>query len=134
MEINYRFDEIPPIEKVIELYDNCGLPRPTKDKQRMQKIFDSSNFIISAWDNEKLVGICRSLTDWGWCTYLADLAVHADYQKHKIGKNLIDLTREKVEEETMILLLSVPTAFEYYPKVGFDKENRAFSIPRKKGI
>jgi len=32
----------------------------------------------------------------------------------------------------MILLLSVPTALEYYPKVGFEKENRAFMISRVK--
>lgn len=134
MEISYRFNEVPPIEKVIELYKNCGLPRPVNDKERMKKMYDSSNFIITAWDGEKLVGVCRCITDWTWCTYLADLAVHTDYQKHKIGKRLIDLTREKLEEQTMILLLSVPSAFEYYPKVGFDKENRAFSIPRKKGI
>jgi ribosomal protein S18 acetylase RimI-like enzyme len=134
MEIIYQYDTIPSIEKVIELYDNCNLPRPTKDKERMQKMYDSSNLIISAWDGDKLVGICRCLTDWSWTTYLADLAVHTDYQKHKIGKKLIDLTREKAEEYTMILLLSVPTAMEYYPRVGFDKENRAFSIPRKKGI
>jgi hypothetical protein len=43
---------------------------------------------------------------------------------------LIDLTKEKVGEQSMILLLSVPTAMEYYPKVGFEKENRAFSINR----
>lgn len=134
MQISYLLGEMPAIEKIIELYDNCGLPRPTKDKQRMQMIFESSNLIISAWDGEKLVGLCRCITDWGWCTYLADLAVHTDYQKHKIGKTLIDLTREKTEDLTMILLLSVPTAFEYYPKVGFNKESRAFSIPRKKGI
>ncbi|MBI1779972.1 MAG: GNAT family N-acetyltransferase [Sphingobacteriales bacterium] len=134
MEINYKTGEAPEIEKVIELYKNCGLPRPVNDKERMQKMYDSSNFIITAWDGDKLVGVCRCITDWAWCTYLADLAVHTDYQQHKIGKRLIDLTREKVEEETMILLLSVPTAFEYYPKFGFEKENRAFSIPRKKGI
>lgn len=134
MQISYQFDTIPAIEKIIELYKNCGLPRPVDDRVRMQKMYDSSNLIIAAWEEEKLVGICRSLTDWSWTTYLADLAVHTDYQKHGIGKKLIDLTREKAEEHTMIVLLSVPSAMEYYPKVGFHKENRAFSIPRKKGI
>jgi hypothetical protein len=32
----------------------------------------------------------------------------------------------------MTLLLSVPTAMEYYPKVGFVKEDRAFVIHRTK--
>jgi hypothetical protein len=32
----------------------------------------------------------------------------------------------------MLLLLSVPTAMDYYPKVGFVRENRAFTIHRIK--
>jgi hypothetical protein len=45
---------------------------------------------------------------------------------------LVDITREKLGELSMLLLLSVPTAFEYYPKIGFTKEDRAFMIPRVK--
>lgn len=33
-------------------------------------------------------------------------------------------------DQVMILLLSVPTAMTYYPKVGFTKEDRAFAIFR----
>jgi len=45
---------------------------------------------------------------------------------------MIELVREKVGEKTSIILLSVPTAMEYYPKVGFTKDDRAFSITRTK--
>ena len=76
------------------------------------------------------LGVSRSITDWVWCCYLADLAVRQDYKKAGIGKKLIELTKEKVGEQSMILLLSVPTAMEYYPKVGFTKEDRAFTILR----
>ncbi|HNB58463.1 MAG TPA: GNAT family N-acetyltransferase, partial [bacterium] len=64
--------------------------------------------------------------------YLADLAIHPDYQKNGIGKELVRLTKEKVGEEVMILLLSVPTAMTYYPKIGMTKEDRAFTILRTK--
>jgi N-acetylglutamate synthase-like GNAT family acetyltransferase len=130
MEIIYKFDRIPTAEQVIELYDNAGLPRPTNDKERIQKMYDNSNLIVTAWDNEKLVGISRCITDWVWSCYLADLAISPDYKKSGIGKKLIELTKEKVGEQTMILLLSVPTAMEYYPKVGFIKEDRGFTILR----
>lgn len=93
-------------------------------------MFDNSNLIITAWDEEKLVGICRCITDWVWCCYLSDLAVSPEYKKSGIGKMLIEMTKEKVGKQCTILLLSVPTAFEYYPKVGFNKETRAFSIDR----
>ena len=132
MEITYKFDVKPTVDQIIELYDKAGLPRPTNDKERIRKIYENSNLIFTAWDNEKLVGVSRSITDWAWSCYLADLAVNPEYKKSGIGKKLIELTKEKVGEQTMVLLLSVPTAMEYYPKVGFSKEDRSFIIHRTK--
>ena len=132
MNIIYKSGIIPATEVIIELYDKAGLPRPTNDKDRIQKMFENSNLVVTAWDNEKLVGISRSITDWVWSCYLADLAVDPGYKKSGIGKGLIQETRDKLGEQSMILLLSVPTALEYYPKVGFEKENRAFMISRVK--
>jgi len=132
VNIIYKSGIIPATEVIIELYDKAGLPRPTNDKDRIQKMFENSNLVVTAWDNEKLVGISRSITDWVWSCYLADLAVDPGYKKSGIGKGLIQETRDKLGEQSMILLLSVPTALEYYPKVGFEKENRAFMISRTK--
>jgi N-acetylglutamate synthase-like GNAT family acetyltransferase len=130
MEIKYKENVIPPVEQIVALYELAALPRPTHDLPRIKKIFDHANLIISAWHEQKLVGIARSITDFAWSCYLADLAVHPDYQKQGIGNRLIQITKSKVGDETMILLLSVPTAMEYYPKVGFTKENRSFAIHR----
>jgi predicted N-acetyltransferase YhbS len=95
-------------------------------------MFENSNVIITAWVGEKLAGVSRTITDWVWSSYLADLAVSPDYQKWGIGKKLIALTREKIGEQSMILLLSVPTAISYYPKIGFTKEDRGFIMHRTK--
>ena len=132
MEITYRSDITPTAAQVIKLYDRAALPRPTSDADRIQKMFENSNLIITAWSGDELVGVSRTITDWVWSSYLADLAVDPDYKKSGIGKKLIELTREKLGEQSMILLLSVPTAMEYYPKVGFTKEDRGFMIPRTK--
>ena len=132
MEIIYKTDIIPVAEQVIELYRKSGLPRPTHDKERIQKMFDNSNLVVTAWDNDKLVGVSRSITDWVWCCYLSDLAVDPAYKKGGIGRKLVELTKETLGEQSMILLLSVPTAMEYYPKIGFIKEDRGFLINRIK--
>ena len=132
MQIQYSTEKSPTAAQVIELYNKSALPRPTNDTDRIQKMYESSNLVITAWHDDKLVGVCRCITDWAWSCYLADLAVDPEYKKSGIGKKLIELTKEKVGQQVMILLLSVPTAFDYYPKVGFEKENRAFSMSRKK--
>jgi ribosomal protein S18 acetylase RimI-like enzyme len=132
MDIIYKHDVIPTAQQVIELYDSAALPRPTHDADRIALMYKNSNLVVTAWDNNKLVGVSRTITDWVWSAYLADLAISPDHQKLGIGKKLVDITREKLGELSMLLLLSVPTAFEYYPKIGFTKEDRAFMIPRVK--
>lgn len=131
MKIEYSFDKRPTVDQIIALYDNAGLPRPTYDRERIQIMFDNSNLIVTAWDNDILVGVSRSITDWVWACYLSDLAVRDDYKKEGIGRQLIKLTKEKVGDQSMVLLLSVPTAMEYYPKVGFEKQESSFIINRE---
>ena len=132
MEIIYRTDITPDIDQIIDVYNSSGINRPTTDKERIAKMYDNSNLIATAWDNDKLVGISRSLTDFYYCCYLSDLAVRKDYQASGIGKKLIELTRNEIGEQTALLLLSAPTAMDYYPKVGFQKIDNAFLIKRTK--
>ena len=129
--INYKFDVIPAVDKVMELYADAGLKRP-QDKDRVVRMYSHSNLIVSAWDKTKLVGISRALTDFCYCCYLSDLAVRRKYQHHGIGRELIRLTKEKIGDETMLLLLSAPSAMEYYPKVGLAKVENGFIISRTK--
>ncbi|HOZ77209.1 MAG TPA: GNAT family N-acetyltransferase [Ferruginibacter sp.] len=130
MPVIYKDDITPAAKDIIVLYNNAGLPRPTEDEARIKKMYDNSNLIITAWDADNLVGIVRCITDSCWSCYLSDLAVAPGYQKEGIGKKLIEHTRNKLGEEVMILLLSVPSAMSYYPKAGFTKEDRAFAIFR----
>ena len=132
MEITYKLDIIPDAEKIIDLYKSSGINRPIADKERIAKMYANSNLTVTAWDISKLVGISRSLTDFCYSCYLSDLAVRKEYQKHGIGKKLIVLTKEKIGERTMLLLLSAPAAMDYYPKVGFEPVENGFIIKRTK--
>jgi hypothetical protein len=74
-KIIYKFDVVPTPTQVIELYNDAGLPRPTHDPKRIRAMFENSDLIVTAWNESKLVGVSRTITDWVWCSYLADLAV-----------------------------------------------------------
>jgi len=132
MKITYKTGTAPATEIIIDLYNSSGLNRPTADNERISKMYANSNLVVTAWDNNKLVGISRSLTDFCYCCYLSDLAVRQEYKNAGIGKKLIELTKEKVGDQTMLLLLSAPAAMEYYPKVGFQKVDNGFIIKRIK--
>jgi len=131
-EIEYKVNAPLETAQIIELYRNSGLPRPIDDEQRMAEMFANSTLVITAWADRELIGLARTLTDFVWCSYLADLAVRKDFQKAGIGRRLVELTREKVGEKSMVLLLSVPEAMEYYPKIGMENVENGFIFNRQK--
>lgn len=130
--IEYKVNEPVDPAGVVELYRDAGLPRPIEDVDRIARMLAGSNLVITAWEDGKLVGISRSITDEAWSTYLADLAVATSHQKDGIGRRLVELTKESAGEESMVLLLSVPAAMEYYPKIGMERLDNAFIIWRER--
>lgn len=131
MDITYRTTFIPKTEDIIDVYNLSGITRPTGDYARIAKMYENSNLVITAWDNELLIGITRSLTDFCYACYLSDLAVRKDYQKSGIGKQLIKLTKETIGDQCALILLSAPSVMDYYPRIGMEKPDNAFLIRRK---
>ena len=119
------------LEDIILVFEKSSINRPIGNKNRIKSMFDNSNLIISAWDQDKLVGLCRALTDFSYCCYLSDLAVDTDYQRQGIGKTMIDLVKKEISDEVSLVLLSAPSAMSFYPKVGFGKIENGFIINRE---
>lgn len=128
--IEYRRDTPLAAAEVAALLDDSGIRRPSQDLDRIARMFANANLVISAWDGEKLVGICRALTDFSYCCYLSDLAVAKAYQKCGIGRELVKHIKAAIGEETALILLSAPEAIDYYPKLGFEKIDNGYIIKR----
>ncbi|GHH99645.1 GNAT family N-acetyltransferase [Neobacillus kokaensis] len=130
--IEYKLNTTITPEELSQLFKVSGIKRPADDLPRLQKMIDNADLTFTAWDQEKLVGIARAITDFSYCCYLSDLAVDQNYQKSGIGKELVRLLQEEIGEEVTLLLLSSPTAMEYYPRIGFEKAENGFKIMRKR--
>lgn len=130
MEIEYRDSAEISVEQAIELYNasTLGERRPVDRPDIFEGMLKNANLTISAWHQEKLVGISRTLTDFTYAAYLADLAVDAKFQKQGIGKRLIEETRNRLGKECMVVLLAAPKANDYYPKLGFEHNPRAWVL------
>ncbi|WP_077624134.1 GNAT family N-acetyltransferase [Sediminibacillus massiliensis] len=126
-EVNGKINE----QELAEVFKSSGIKRPHQDVKRLSSMIEKANLIITARENGTLIGVGRALTDFVYCCYLSDLAVHRDYQKSGVGRKILDKVREEIGEQTALVLLSAPGAMEYYPKVEFQKAENAFLIPRK---
>jgi len=128
MNIIYKTDANISVEQAISLYrrSTLGERRPVDNQETFKGMLKNASVTISAWHNEKLVGISRTLTDFTYVAYLSDLAVDASFQKKGIGKRLIKETRGRLEEECMLVLLAAPKAKKYYAKLGFESAPSAW--------
>ena len=132
MALDFRVNAPVTPTQLSDVFRSAGLSRPVDDLPRLQRMLDGANLTVTAWDGDQLVGVARCLTDGSWCCYLSDLAVASTHQKQGIGRALVDRVREEIGEEVMLLLLSVPDAMEYYPRLGFEAQPRAWWITRKR--
>ncbi|SHH88261.1 Acetyltransferase (GNAT) domain-containing protein [Chryseolinea serpens] len=132
-EIIYRSNIRLTAEAFIDLLKRSTLAerRPVDSRQRIQSMLDHGNVLITAWSGDTLVGVSRALTDFSFCCYLSDLAVDEAFQKQGIGKRLIDETHKVAGENTALILLAAPAAQQYYPKIGMQRFEHCFMIPRK---
>lgn len=88
----------------------------------------NANLLVTAWDDQELVGAARSITDFHYACYLSDLAVHDAYQKCGIGRQLMALTREQLGPKCKLIAIAAPAADAYYEHVGFTNNRRCWVI------
>ena len=74
--IRYNFFTLHDLK---ELFPSVGW-KSAEDPEMLQKAFTSASHVVSAWNNETLVGIIRSMDDGIWSANINCLVVHKNYQ------------------------------------------------------
>lgn len=130
--ITYQDNAVISAVEAIDLYirSTLGERRPIDNVKTFSDMLSNANLTISAWDGGKLIGISRSLTDFSYVAYLADLAVDTSYQQQGVGKRLIEETKSRLGPECMIVLLAAPKANSYYEHIGFEHNPRAWTLKK----
>lgn len=136
MNIEYKINEPVSTDQFIDLLktSTLGERRPVEDRQCLEGMLLNSNLIVSAWHNDQLVGIARSITDFHYACYLSDLAVSLEQQKSGIGKQLQILTQAQLGPRCKLILIAAPAANEYYEHIGFNLNPRCWVLERDSNI
>jgi predicted N-acetyltransferase YhbS len=111
-----------------------GERRPVDDPEAIAGMIANADITATAWDDEVLVGVARSVTDFTYCCYLSDLAVDVAYQRQGIGVRLMALTQEQLGPQCKLILLAAPAAADYYGHVGFEHHPRCWVLDRNKRL
>ncbi|ATF74955.1 GNAT family N-acetyltransferase [Pasteurella multocida] len=106
---------------------SLGERRPIDKPEQIETMLKQTDVLVTAWHNDTLVGLARSVTDFAYCCYLSDLAVSEQWQKQGIGQQLILETEQVLEPTCKIILLAAPQAVDYYPHIGFVQHPSAWT-------
>jgi predicted N-acetyltransferase YhbS len=106
--------------------------RPVDEADTIAGMVAKADLLLTARaGGGKLIGLSRAITDFSYCTYLADLAVDVAYQRRGIGRELLARTHAAAGIHTSLILLSAPTAQTYYPHIGMRRHDSCWVIDRK---
>lgn len=127
--ITYQIERDIAVSEFKTLLEKSTLAerRPVNEPERLAKMLEHGNLIVTARDSGQLIGIARSLTDFVYCTYLSDLAVDVAYQMQGIGKELIRQTK-LATPQALLILLAAPKAVDYYPKIGMTRHEHCYLL------
>ena len=53
---------------------------------------------LTAWEGDRLVGVCFGITDFAYWLFITDLGVDRDYVKRGIGKKLMQAALEAADQ------------------------------------
>ena len=135
MNITYKSIKDLPNEQLYKLFVSVGWADESTTTQAMidnfNKPFINSTIVISAWDNDLLVGCVRVLSDKMFRSVIYDLAVLPKYQGNGIGKELVKKCREQFPNSEWLVGTTNERA-SFYEKLGFEKNTDVFlRIPCK---
>lgn len=133
MNVDYKINAPISVDQFIEVLTSSSLAerRPVEDRECIAGILDNSNLTVSAWSEEKLIGVARNVTDFHYACYLSDLAVSAEYQKLGIGKQLQMRTQQQLGPKCKLILIAAPSANQYYENLGFTNNPRCWVLNRE---
>jgi GNAT superfamily N-acetyltransferase len=113
---------IPTAQEYISLRLKTGMG--TKNLAKAEIALENSLFIVSLWDEDKLIGFGRIVGDQGITYIVSDIMVDPAYQRKGLGKLIMKEIDDYLEQNTdmyaYVCLIANKPADKLYSQFGFE--------------
>ena len=117
--IMYYTDKKVDYDKLKTLFNEVGWNDKTDDINRLKAMVENSQIVVTAWDEEIMVGFARCTTDYVFNGQINNVVVDSKYRRKGIGKVLINKILDSSRQVTYILRGSIGNE-EFYRGLGFE--------------
>ncbi|MBW9159381.1 GNAT family N-acetyltransferase [Clostridium tagluense] len=117
--IMYHADKKVDYEKLKTLFNEVGWNDKTEDINRLKAMVENSQIVVTAWDEEIMVGFARCTTDYVFNGQINNVVVDSKYRRKGIGKVLINKIVDSSKQVTYMLRGSIRNE-DFYRILGFE--------------
>lgn len=117
-------------DQLLKLYSDAGWTSYTNDIEKLMHTIGNSLMVISAWDNDKLVGLIRVVGDGLVILYIQDILILNDYKRMGIGSELMRRILGEFKEVRQKVLLTDESveSRKFYESLGFKSCDDGFTV------
>ena len=127
MPITFKEITDIPSEQIVHLYRAnkwSSADKPAK----LRKALQNSHALITAWDNDILVGLANAISDGHLVVYYPHMLVLPDYQGQGIGKILMEKLLAKYQGFHQHMITADADSIKFYQKCGFTRAGKTASM------
>lgn len=119
--------ENPPVDLVLALYASVGWTSYTREPAVLAQAIAGSAFVCTAWDEDRLVGLVRCVSDDTTIAYLQDVLVDPAAQRRGIGRALVSVALDRYAHCRQFVLLTDdrPEQTAFYEALGLVRLDKA---------
>jgi ribosomal protein S18 acetylase RimI-like enzyme len=93
-------------EDLLKLYNDANWLAYTNNPDLLHQAISNSLYVLTAWENEQLVGLIRLVGDGLTIVYIQDILVMKSHKRRKIGTTLLQKALEKYKNVRQKVLLT----------------------------
>ncbi|GGN91188.1 GNAT family N-acetyltransferase [Saccharibacillus kuerlensis] len=107
---------VSPLQ-LLKLYQDADW-WPNRTKDGIRKLL-AHGVVVGAWEDKRLVGFCRAVSDGVYRAYVEDVVVLETYRGQGIGRQMMDKMMKELSEIEVVSLFCSSKLTEYYQENGF---------------
>lgn len=124
-----------PLHHILTLFEQTDWARG-RTLEDVERMLNHTSLVMTAWDENQLVGFGRVLTDFVYRASIWDVIVHGSYQNQDIGKGLMNrILAHPSLRQVELFWLCTRRYQGFYASLGFsDKEQTGMVWDRRKNM
>jgi len=112
------------LEQLCELFAAAAFWAKDRRPEEMERAIAHSNPVVTAWDNQRLIGFSRATSDGLFRATIWDVVIHPDYQGAGLGRRLVEtlIAHPHMNQVERTYLMTTHQQ-SFYERIGFEQNS-----------